>query len=343
MAAYVVRRVILIALVLVAVSILVFAITTLLPANVAYLILGQFAVLCAAQAVMACAPSIGVLIAASFITGVCSSLAQVMIAIVADIAASRLTPATKQNLQLLLGADSLASIASWADSVRKDRDESYDWHFVDIPKDAAGFSEERDCFRPQDKHKDALTDHHNCVVDRIEMFQKILGDEKASRADRVEALKWLVHFVGDLHQPLHAIDEARGGNDIKLAVFGSPKCGDYDCNLHWAWDTLLLEHTGSSEEEYVGRLNTLMAQKHLENQSGGTPVDWANESHLQARHIIEAKPPAIDDAYYQANIELVNQKLALAGLRLATLLNDTLGKAPAAKVGTVSQGADREH
>ena len=264
-------------------------------------------------------------------------------AIVADIAASRLTPATKQNLQLLLGADSLASIASWADSVRKDRDESYDWHFVDIPKDAAGFSEERDCFRPQDKHKDALTDHHNCVVDRIEMFQKILGDEKASRADRVEALKWLVHFVGDLHQPLHAIDEARGGNDIKLAVFGSPKCGDYDCNLHWAWDTLLLEHTGYSEEEYVGRLNTLIAQKHLENQSGGTPVDWANESHLQARHIMEAKPAAIDDAYYQANIELVNQKLALAGLRLATLLNDTLGKAPAAKVGTVSQGADREH
>ncbi|HEV7521931.1 MAG TPA: S1/P1 nuclease, partial [Candidatus Angelobacter sp.] len=54
-------------------------------------------------------------------------------AIVADIAASRLTPAAKQNLQLLLGADSLASVASWADAVRKERDESYDWHFVDIP------------------------------------------------------------------------------------------------------------------------------------------------------------------------------------------------------------------
>jgi len=187
-----------------------------------------------------------------------------------------------------------------------------------------------------------LTDHHNCVVDRIEMFQKILGDEKASRADRLEALKWLVHFVGDLHQPLHAIDEARGGNDIKLAVFGSPKCGDYDCNLHWAWDTLLLEHTGYSEEEYVGRLNALIAQKHLENQADRTPVDWANESHVQARHIMEVKPAAIDEAYYQANIELVNQKLALAGLRLATLLNDTLGKAPAAKVGSLSLPAGRE-
>jgi hypothetical protein len=286
---------------------------------------------------------ITIVLLASFISTQLSAWGPKGHAIVADIAASRLTPIAKQKLQSLLGPDSLASIASWADSVRKEHDESYDWHFVDIPKDAPGFSDERDCFRPQDKHKDALTDHHNCVVDRIEIFQKILGDEKASRADRLEALKWLVHFVGDLHQPLHAIDEARGGNDIKLAVFGSPKCGDYDCNLHWAWDTLLLEHTGYSEEEYVGRLNTLIAQKHLENQAGGTPVDWANESHLQARQIMEAKPAAVDDAYYQANIELVNQKLALAGLRLATLLNNTLGKAPATKVSSVSLPAGQEH
>ncbi|HEY1525565.1 MAG TPA: S1/P1 nuclease [Candidatus Angelobacter sp.] len=255
-------------------------------------------------------------------------------AIVADIASSRLTPVTRKNLQLLLGNDSLASIASWADTVRKDRDESYNWHFVDIPKDAAGFSQERDCFRPQDKHKDAMTDHHNCVVDRIEMFRKILGDESASKNDRLEALKWIVHFVGDIHQPLHAIDEARGGNDIKLPVFGSPKCGDYDCNLHWTWDTLLLEHTGLTEEDYVVRLNELIQQKHLEKEANGTPVDWANESHLQARRIIDAKPAAVDEGYYQANIDLVNEKLALAGLRLATLLNDTLGKTTAGKLSS---------
>jgi len=71
-------------------------------------------------------------------------------------------------------------------------------------------------------------------------------------------------------------------------------------------------------------------------------VDWANESHVQARHIMEAKPAAIDDAYYQANIDLVNQKLALGGLRLAALLNDTLGKAPAAKVSSLSQPAGKE-
>ena len=263
-------------------------------------------------------------------------------AIVADLASSRLTPTARKNLQLLLGTDSLASIASWADSVRKERDESYGWHFVDIPKDAAGFSEERDCFRPQDKHKNAETDHHNCVVDRIEMFQKTLGDEKASSADRLEALKWLVHFVGDLQQPLHAVEEARGGNDIKLPVFGSSKCGDYDCNLHWTWDTLLLEHAGLSEEDYVARLNALIAQKHLEKQSGGTAVEWANESHLQARRILNQKAASVDEAYYQANIDLVNEKLALGGLRLAALLNNTLGKETALQSSSVSPKAVTE-
>src|SRR5882672_5192771 len=134
------------------------------------------------------------MVLASFISTQLSAWGPKGHAIVADIAASRLTPVARLNLRLLLADDSLASIASWADTVRKEHDESYDWHFVDIPKDALGFSEERDCFRPQDKHKDALTDHHNYVVDRIEIFKKVLGDEKASRSERLEALKWVVHF-----------------------------------------------------------------------------------------------------------------------------------------------------
>lgn len=248
-------------------------------------------------------------------------------AIVADIAAEHLTPTAKANVQLLLGNDNLASISSWPDQIKKDRDESYDWHFVDIPKDAPGFSDERDCFRPQDRHKDAQTDHHNCAVDRIEIFAKVLADPNASKADRVEALKWVVHFIGDLHQPLHAIDTARGGNDIKLPVFSSTQCGDYDCNLHWTWDELLLQHTGWSEPEYVSRLNDLIQQKNWEAKAGGTPEDWANESHVQARRIVDPQPTAVDEAYYKSHIDLINEKLALAGLRLAKVLNESLGKA----------------
>src|SRR5262249_61920372 len=77
-------------------------------------------------------------------------------AIVADIAASRLTPAAKKNLQLLLGDDSLASISTWADQERKERDESYNWQFEDIPKDAPGFDRQRACLRPHDIHNNGL-------------------------------------------------------------------------------------------------------------------------------------------------------------------------------------------
>ena len=275
---------------------------------------------------------IAIFLLASFVSSQLGAWGPKGHAIIGDIASAHLTPITKANIQLLLGTDTLASIASWADAVRKDRDESYNWHFVDIPKDAPGFSEDRDCFRPQDKHKDAQIDHHNCVVDRIEMFEKVLADENASRSARLEALKWIVHFVGDLQQPLHAVEEARGGNDIKLPVFGSPKCGDYDCNLHWTWDTLLLEHTGYSEEEYVHRMEKLIKKHKLTKQAVGTPQDWANESHLQARQILDQKPAAVDDQYFLANVDLVNRKLALGGLRLAAVLNNTLGNVPTAKL-----------
>jgi len=248
--------------------------------------------------------------------------------VVADIAYSRLTPQTRKNVKLLLGHETLVSIASWADDVRKQHDEAYDWHFVDIPKDAAGFDQQRDCFRPQDKHKDAQTDHHNCAVDRIGVFEQVLGDANATREQRAEALKWVVHFVGDLHQPLHAIDEARGGNDIKLPVFGNPQCGDYPCNLHWVWDSMLMEHTGLSEHDYVRRVQKLITAEQLDQKADGGPVDWANESHLQARTILQEKPAAVDQAYYDANIRLVDEKLALAGIRLASALNSTLGKIP---------------
>ena len=248
--------------------------------------------------------------------------------VVADVAYSRLTPQTRKNVKLLLGDETLASISTWADDVRKQHDEAYDWHFVDIPEDAEGFDEQRDCFRPQDKHKDAQMDHHNCVVDRIEIFEHVLGDGNATQEQRAEALKWVVHFVGDLHQPLHAIDEARGGNDIKLPAFGNPQCGDYPCNLHWVWDNILLEHAGLSEHGYVRKVQKSIRAEHLDQRAGGGPVDWANESHSEGRKILQDKPASVDQAYYDANIRLIDQKLALAGIRLASVLNTTLGKIP---------------
>jgi hypothetical protein len=95
--------------------------------------------------------------------------------IVADIAQERLTEVTKRNVQSLIGNNTLASVANWADQIRPQRDETVGWHFVDIPKDAQGFSDSRDCYRPEDTHKGAKDDHKNCVVDRIEYFSGYSG------------------------------------------------------------------------------------------------------------------------------------------------------------------------
>lgn len=244
--------------------------------------------------------------------------------IVADIARNHLSPTAKQNLQALLGNDDLASIANWADEVRPNRPESYGWHFVDIPRNAEGFSDERDCYRPDDKHPSSKDDHHNCIVDRINMFRQVLADKNASQADRLEALKFVVHFVGDIHQPMHAIEDARGGNDIHISSFGSTQCGKYSCNLHAAWDSGLIDHTGRSEQEYVAYLEQLITSQKL--QAGGTPESWANESLHLANQAWLNDGGSVDEAYYRANITVVDQRLALAGLRLAALLNDALGR-----------------
>ena len=99
-----------------------------------------------------------------------------------------------------------------------------------------------------------------------------------SRDRRVEALKFLVHLVADVHQPLHAIGEARGGNDLHVSEFGSSQCGRYPCNLHFVWDIALIHHSGRSEAQYVGFLERLTSFRNLPRQAGGSPEDWANES-----------------------------------------------------------------
>lgn len=246
--------------------------------------------------------------------------------IIGEIAETRLTPAARLQVKELLGNDNLAAVALWADEIRSERPESYGWHFVDIPMDASGFSEQRDCFRPDEKHPYTLEDHHNCVVDRITMFERVLADRNAPRQGRIEALKFLVHFVGDVHQPMHAIAEARGGNDIHSSEFSSRQCRQRPCNLHFAWDTGLIKHAGISEERYRARLNELIASRKLAVQADGTPAEWANESFWLAKKVWVDEGGAVDETYFESNIGIVNRRLALAGVRLARLINEALGK-----------------
>ena len=245
--------------------------------------------------------------------------------IIGDIARGRLTATARLHVKELLGDDDLAVVAVWADDIKGDRPETYGWHFVDIPKDASGFSEARDCYRPDEKHAYSLEDHHNCVVDRITIFKQVLADTKSSRQDRIEALKFLVHFVGDVHQPMHAIGEARGGNAIHVIEFGSPECGKYPCNLHLAWDIGLIGHTGLSERQYVSRLDHLIASRRLATAANAAPADWANQSFQLAKKVWVNDGGAVDESYFKNDIAIVDQRLALAGLRLAALINQVLG------------------
>ena len=246
--------------------------------------------------------------------------------VVADIARDHLNAQTRRTLIQLLGDDDLASISNWADEIRRERRETYGWHFVDIPWNADGFSESRDCYKPTERDPSSFSDHHNCIVDRIAVFEQVLADRQASRADRVEALKFLVHFVGDVHQPLHAVGRARGGNDIYIVQFGSSRCGSRACDLHGTWDFGLVEHTHQNEQEYTNYLEKVIRREHLESQAGGTPGDWANESFHLAREVWLNDGQAVDQSYYRRNIPIADRRLALAGLRLAQLLNDSLGE-----------------
>jgi S1/P1 Nuclease len=231
--------------------------------------------------------------------------------VIADIAWNHLDAATRARLRPFLGEYNLASISVWPDDIRKDRPETGPWHYVDISKDASGYTA-KDC--PSD----------NCVVAQIDKFARIVGDPEQPFAARSEALKFLVHFVGDLSQPLHAIDEARGGNDIPVTFFGSAQCGDYACNLHAVWDSELIAHTGLPEHRYVEQLEAMIAHDHL--QAGPVdPVAWANESLQSAKAALVPPQAAIDEAYYERQLPVVDRQLALAGLRLAAVLNEELG------------------
>jgi hypothetical protein len=234
--------------------------------------------------------------------------------IIAAIAEDHLDETTKVMIQSLIGNNHLYSVASWADDVRKDRRETGPWHYVNIPF-GSKFAASRDCALP-----------HGCVVAKIDDFVKVLTDKKAPREERAEALKFLVHFVGDIHQPMHAAKEAAGGNGVHVSFLSSNRCGPYDCNLHAVWDTSMILHAGMKREEYAWHEEELIRADKLDGQAGGTPEQWANESVMLAQVAWVQDGTNLDEGYYQREIQVADRQMALAGMRLAKLLNESIGK-----------------
>lgn len=249
--------------------------------------------------------------------------------IVAEIAQRRLSPVAQAAVAEALGAGvSLASISSWADDIRESRPETANWHFVDIPLEASSYEETRDC--PADRGRG------DCVVRELARLGPQLCASAA--AERRDALRFAVHFVADVHQPLHTVAEKKGGNQFPVHGILHGRTCHHNCelaldtgNLHVLWDSTLIRRTVWDWGNYVDRLEEgLLRSPELQRDARiGTPADWATQTHAVAREVWNGRlvpaDGALDDGYYRAVLPYVDRQLALAGLRLAGFLNEAYG------------------
>jgi S1/P1 Nuclease len=240
--------------------------------------------------------------------------------IVADIAERYLAPDATRQVQALLAlenATSLVDIADWAEEIRRERRETARWHYVNIPVHppagtAAAYDAARDC--PEG----------NCLVAATERFIAVLADGSATPAARLEALKFVVHFVGNLHQPLDCADnDDRGGNDVRIYF------SNQHMTLHGLWDWgLLAPAVGGRERAYADRLAAAIDAKDVAPWQQSGAADWANESFRLARALIygEMKPEARTLAIFQGSeyLPVIDAQLEKAGVRLAGVVNRAL-------------------
>jgi hypothetical protein len=233
--------------------------------------------------------------------------------LVAGLAERELTPAalsTAQRLLAVTGDGSLADIANWADDLRADRAQrtawraTAKWHYVNFSSSRCRYEPARDC-------RDGA-----CAVAAIERYARILGDTSRPDAERAEALRFLVHFVADVHQPLHAGYRAdRGGNRYQVQLH------DRATNLHAVWDTPVVTHDRPSWRKYAAQLGaTPLPAAH------GTPAQWAEESCRLTRDAgIYPRGHVIDDRYLERMQPLAQRRIREAATRLAALLDRELG------------------
>jgi nuclease S1 len=237
--------------------------------------------------------------------------------LVARLAAAHLSPAASAKVSEILGPGvSLASISSWADQVRGQRRDTGPWHYIDIPINQRHLDMTRDCPKG------------DCVIAKIEEFRKTIADPAASPQQRKEALQFLVHFIGDMHQPLHCSDNMdRGGNEVRLDFFGR------NMNLHSVWDGGLLGRIDSgSEDALFGELSKNLTNGRAKKWGKGTVRDWAEQSHKAAVKIVYGKLPKapaggqvkITTEYEKLADPLVREQIERGGARLAAALNAAL-------------------
>lgn len=235
--------------------------------------------------------------------------------LIARIAEAQLTPEAHAKVDAILGPGAtMVSIANWADSIRRERAPTGPWHYIDIPIDKPHRDMARDCPKG------------DCVVQKIEDFEAVLRDPNAPPAARREALMFVIHFIGDMHQPLHSSDDNDQGGNAKHVVFEGR-----NTNLHSLWDSGLLRQMGT--EDALFPKWSAESARHAKKWSNGSVEDWAEQSHRDAVKIVygrlpkiggEGPPYAIDAAYEKKADPLIRQQIEKAGARLARALNQNV-------------------
>ena len=187
------------------------------------------------------------------------------------IAQQLLSPQAKAVVNQLIPNADFAQLALYMDQHKQELKQqlpgSDKWHYNDEP--VCNGVEEDDC------------PNGNCASNQIERYSKVLADKSAGKAARAQALTFLIHMIGDIHQPLHAADNHdRGGNDVRVRLAGSSKVS----NLHSVWDTALVQQAlnGANEQSWAAQDLKYYA-RNIPGWQSGKAMDWINESNQYAR------------------------------------------------------------
>lgn len=230
--------------------------------------------------------------------------------IVGLIAQANLTQeAAKEIAKILPGYMTLADASIWPDHEGRSIRDFDPLHYVRIPETASGYDQGRDC------------PDRNCIVEALKWFSAVIADRNAPIMMRRFALYYVAHLVGDMHQPLHAgraIDQ--GGIDISVSYRGQTT------NLHFFWDTNLVELETGTDEEIANRLTANLTEKERLKWQAGDAKEWTNESLILGRSHAYKTGLSVELSadYVEKARPIVRTRLAQAGIRLAWLLNMAL-------------------
>ena len=259
--------------------------------------------------------------------------------VTALIAYRHLLPAARAALDAMLASDTdtltagdFASRATWADKYRNAHRETAAWHFVDIEIDQPDLKDA--CFGfpvMPPKTWASQGPAQDCVVNKIDEFAAELKSPSTPPAERKLALKFLIHLIGDLHQPLHAADHHdRGGNCISL----SPPVGAQN-NLHAYWDVSVVNALGHSAAQIADQLDARLSAADIKDWTQGTAQSWAMDTFEIGRRDVYALAStptcqsggsvALSPTYQRQAEEDAVTQLLKASVRLAAVLNGALG------------------